>query len=90
MDVVSSEARSCLPSELLYANDLVIMTSTMELGRRVADCRASLLGKGLKVIAGKCDGWKQWWEGDCKLWKVVLWCLWERSTDKLSAQYVKK
>ena len=54
MDVVSSEARSCLPSELLYANDLVIMTSTMErLGRRVADCRASLLGKGLKVNAGK-------------------------------------
>ena len=46
MDVVSSDARSCLPSELLYANDLVIMTSTMErLGRRVADCRASLLGK---------------------------------------------
>ena len=54
MDVVSSEARSGLPSELLYADDLVIMAPTMEqLGRRVADCRASLLGKGLKVNAGK-------------------------------------
>ena len=54
MDVVSSEARSGLPSELLYADDLVIMTPTIEqLGRRVADWRASLLGKGLKVNAGK-------------------------------------
>ena len=54
MDVVSSEARSGLPSEVLYADDLVIMARTMEqLGRRVADWRASLLGKGLKVNAGK-------------------------------------
>ena len=46
MDVVSSGARSGVPSELLYANDLVIMAPTMEqLGRRVADWRASLFGK---------------------------------------------
>ena len=30
MDVVYSEARSDLPSELLYADDLVIMAPTME------------------------------------------------------------
>ena len=54
MDVVSSEARSDLPSELLYADDLVIMASTIEqLGRQVADWSASLLGKGLKVNARK-------------------------------------
>ena len=54
LDVVSSEARSGLPSELLYADDIVIMAPTMEqLGRRVGDWRASLLGKGLKVNAGK-------------------------------------
>ena len=54
MDIVSSEARSGLPSELLYADDLVIMAPTMEQpGRWVADWRASLLGKGLKVNAGK-------------------------------------
>ena len=54
MDVVSSEARSGLPSELLYADDLVIMASTMEqLGRQVADWSASLLGKGLKVNTRK-------------------------------------
>ena len=54
MDVASSEARSGLPSELLYADDLVIMAPTMEqLGRRVADWRASLLVIGLKVHAGK-------------------------------------
>ena len=52
MDVVSSEARSALPSELLYADDLVIMAME-QLGRRVADWRASLLGKGLKVNTGK-------------------------------------
>ena len=46
MDVVSSEVISGLPSELLYADDLVIMAPTMEqLGRRVADWRTSLLGK---------------------------------------------
>ena len=55
MEVVSSKARSGLPSELLYADDLVIMAPTMEqLGRRVVvDWRASLLGKGLKVNAEK-------------------------------------
>ena len=53
MDVVSSEVRSGPPSELLYADDLVIMAPTMEqLGRQVADWRASLLGKGLNVNAG--------------------------------------
>ena len=46
IDAVSSEARSGLPSELQYADDLVIMASTMEQpGRRVADWRASLLVK---------------------------------------------
>ena len=52
--VVSSRARSGLPSELLYADDLVFMAPTMEqLGGRVAEWRASLLDKGLKVNAGK-------------------------------------
>ena len=52
--VVSSEARSVLPSEFLYANDLVLMVPTMEqLGRRVAEWRASLLDKGLRLNAGK-------------------------------------
>ena len=52
MDVVFIEARSGLPSELLYADDLVIMAPTMEqLGRRVDDWRASLLGKR---IEGEC------------------------------------
>ena len=54
MVVVFSEARSGLPSKLLYADDLVIMAPTMEqLGRRVADWRAGLFGIGLKMDAGK-------------------------------------
>ena len=53
MDVVSSEARSGLPSEFLYADDLVLMTPTMEqIGRHVVEWRDSLLDKGLKV-----NGW---------------------------------
>ena len=54
MDVVSSEVRSGLPSELLYADDLVIMAPIMEqLGTQVADWRVCRLGQGLKVNAGK-------------------------------------
>ena len=54
MDAVSREARSGLPAELLYADDLILMPPTMEqLVRRVAEWRASLLDKGLKVNAGK-------------------------------------
>ena len=38
---------------MLYADDLVRMAPTMEqLGRHVAEWRASLLDKGLKVNAG--------------------------------------
>ena len=54
MDVVFSEARNGLPSELLY-DDLVLMAPTMEqLGRHVAEWRAiRILDKGLNVNAGK-------------------------------------
>ena len=69
IDVVSSETRSGLPSELLYADDLVLMAPTMEqLGRYMAKWRASLLDKGLKVNAGKSKvmvdssgGEDDWW-----------------------------
>ena len=54
MDVVSNEGGSGLPSELLYADDQVIMAPRMEqLGRRVAEWKDSLLDKGLKVNTGK-------------------------------------
>ena len=54
MDVVSCESRSGFPSEFLYADDIVLKAPTMEqLGRRVAEWRASLIDKGLKVNAGK-------------------------------------
>ena len=38
IDVVPSEARSGIPTELLYADDLVLMAPIMEpLGRRVTE-----------------------------------------------------
>ena len=90
MDVVSSEVRSGLPSELLYADDLVIMAQTMEqLGRRVTEWRASLLGKGFKVHAGKSNVMVGS-SGGGMIVNSGKWCLWERSTVKLcNAQYVK-
>ena len=54
MDFVSKEARSDLPSELLYDDDLVFIAPTMQqLRRRVAEWRVSLLDKEVKVNAGK-------------------------------------
>ena len=51
MDVVSSEGRSGLPPE--YVDDLFLMVPIIEqLGRRVAEWRASLLDKRLMVNAG--------------------------------------
>ena len=83
MHVVSSDARSGLPSE--YVDDLVLMARTMkQLGRRVADWRASLLGKGLKVNAGKSKVMVGSSGGKIVVnsGKWPLWCLWERSTGK--------
>ena len=72
----SSEARGGLPSELLYAHDLVLIESTMEqLGRRVAEWRASLLDKGLKMNAATSKVMVGSSGGKmiiCKLWKVTL------------------
>ena len=39
---------------MLYADDLILMASTMEhIGRRVAEWRVSFIDNGLKVNAGK-------------------------------------
>ena len=70
MYVVSIEARSGLPSELLHADDLVLMAPTMEqLGRRVTKWRASLLDKGLKVNAVKSKVMV-----GSRSWKIIVHC----------------
>ena len=52
--VVASDSRSGLPSELLYALDLVLMAPTIEQhSRRVTEWRVCLLDKGLKVNSGR-------------------------------------
>ena len=52
--VVAREARCGLPSELLYASDLVRMAPIVEqLARGVAEWRVGLLDKGLKVNSEK-------------------------------------
>ena len=72
MDVVPSEARSGIHSELLYADDLVLMVPIMEpLGRRVTEWRVSLLHKEQKVNAGKYKVMVGSSDGNCNLWKVT-------------------
>ena len=55
MDEVTKEARSCLPWELMNADDLVIVaTIREELGRKLVEWRTNtVLVKRLKVNAGK-------------------------------------
>ena len=54
VNVVTKEAREGLPWELLYADDLVLIAPTKEeLQRKLEAWRTSLVGKGLKVNAGK-------------------------------------
>ena len=56
MDVVSSVARGGLPSELLYADDLVLIAPIMEqLGRHMVELRVILLDKGLTVNTGQSN-----------------------------------
>ena len=53
MDQVTSESREGLPWELLYADDLVLIAPKEDLQRKLEAWRSSLVGKGLKVNAGK-------------------------------------
>ena len=54
MDVVSSETRSSLASELLYADDLVLVAPTMvQLSRYLAERSLNLIDKGFTVNVGK-------------------------------------
>lgn len=53
MDAVTWEARAGLPWDVLYADDLVLMTpSKEELRMKREECRRCLVGKGMKVNAG--------------------------------------
>ena len=54
IDLISSEARSVLPSELLYVDDLVLMAPIIvQLCRRATEWGVSFHDKRLKVNTGK-------------------------------------
>ena len=54
VDVVTEHAREGLLNEILYADDLVLMSESLEdLRKRFQRWRSVLEGKGLKVIVGK-------------------------------------
>ena len=54
MDAVTEAARGGLPWEVLYADDLVLMSDNEEdLMRKIAEWRGCLRSKGLKVNTGK-------------------------------------
>ena len=54
VDVVTEHAREGMLNEILYADDLVLMSESLEnLRERFQRCRRALEGKGLKVNIGK-------------------------------------
>ena len=90
MNVVSSEVRDGLSSDLLYADDLVLMAPIMEQhGRCVVEWRAILLDKGMKLHAGKSkvmvgrNGGKM--IVNSGKWPCL--CLWERNAGKLCSMH---
>ena len=50
VDVMTDNAREGLTKEILYADDLLLMSETMEgLKKRFVKCRSALESKGIKV-----------------------------------------
>ena len=60
LDVISEEFRRGLPRELLFADDLAVVTDTEEeMQRRCLDWQIGMESKGLKVNIGKTEGQQQ-------------------------------
>ena len=77
MDVVTKEARSGLPWELLHADDLVLMATIRdELRRKLVEWRASFVVKRLKVNAGNRKLMVGWWIGGGLVSELVAWSMW--------------
>ena len=55
LDVISEEFRCGLPRELLFADDLAIVTDTEEMQRRWLGWQIGMESKGLKVNIGKTE-----------------------------------
>ena len=73
VDVVIEHAREGLLNEILYADDLVLMSESMDdLRERFQKWRSALEGKGLKVNVGKTKMMVSETEGEIVLSKIDL------------------
>ena len=71
VDVVAEHAREGLLNEILYTDDLVLMTESLEDSReRFQRWRRALKGKGLKVNVGKTKMMVSGTEGEIKSSKI--------------------
>ena len=71
VDVVTEHAREGLLNEILYADDLVLMSESMDdLRKRLQKWRSALEGKGLRVNVGKTKMKLSGTEGDIVLSKI--------------------
>ena len=74
VDVVTEHAREGLLNEILYADDLVMMSESLEdLRKRFQRCRSALEGKGLKVNAEKTKMMVSVKEGEIVFSKTNPW-----------------
>src|SRR5271163_617311 len=75
MEVITREARSGLPWELLYADDLVLIArSEEELKDKIRKWKECMEAKGMRVNAEKTrdDNWMSGGNGE-EIWQVAVW-----------------
>ena len=94
LNVVTENAREGLMKEVLYAEDLILMSEMMEgLKERFLKCRSALESKGLMVNLEKTKVMVYGSEGkviQSRIDPCELWYMWQKSDCKLSAMHKRQ
>ena len=79
MDVVTKEARSGLSWELLYADDLALMVTTVwgRVKEKVGGVESKFVGQRIEgdCREDKSDGQWRWWRSSIKPWCMAMWSM---------------
>ena len=85
VDVITENARRGVVNESLYADDLILMSETMEdLKERFWNWKNALESKGLKVNTRKTSDGKRVKRRTIQKQDRSVWSLWEESHDQFS------
>ena len=90
MEVLMQDVRECLPWELLYADDLVLMAESIEeLKWKVLRWKECMEAKGLKMNIGKTKVMVSGKNcGDVeRLGEVAMYCMWKGCWDEFYQMY---